>query len=131
MQERVEAELELIREQFPDVEYRDEGRWVFIPSYDLPQGWNRDVTPVAFQINNGHPTDLPYGIYVPAGILFDGNVPENYRELAKNSPPFGGSWGLFSWTPEEGTWKPTADVRSGANLLDWVKSFRRRFAEGA
>ena len=131
MQERIDAELELIREEHPQLEYFPEGRWVRVPDYSLGEGWNRDVTPVAFQINEGHPAALPYGIYVPAGLLFQGNVPSNYTEPAQTPPPFTGSWGLFSWTAEEGTWKPATDVRSGANLLDWVKSFGRRFAEGA
>lgn len=131
MEERLQAELRLVREKYPRTEYFPEGRWVRVPDYALPEGWNRDITPVAFQINEGHPAALPYGIYVPAGLLFQGKVPANYTEPGNNPPPFGDSWGLFSWTPEESTWKPAADVRSGANLLDWVKSFARRFAEGA
>ena len=131
MQERIEAELELIREQYPDVEYREEGRWALVPSYPLPEGWNRKVTEVAFQISEGHPGAAPYGFYVPDGVLFDGNVPGSYTEPAGNAPPFQGSWGFFSWGEDEATWKPAADVRSGANLLDWVKSFGHRFAEGA
>ena len=54
-------------------------------------------TDVAFQINEGHPVTPPYGIYVPSGIQFRGEVPNNYTDQASSSLPFGGMWGLFSW----------------------------------
>ena len=131
MLQRIEAELALVRERYPNVEYREEGRWVHVPSYPLPDGWNRDVTPAAFQVNEGHPGAHPYGFYVPAGIQFQGAPPQNYTEPAKNAPPFEGVWGFFSWAPIDGTWQPTADVRVGSSLLSWIDSFRHRFVEGA
>ena len=130
MQARIEAELTLIRQWFPDVEYRLEGCWVCVPSYPLPEGWNRERTDVAFQISQGHPVQPPYGFCVPAGIQFRGNTPNNYTEPIANQPPFEGTWGLFSWTPAAKSWKPTADVQEGANLLDWVKGFKDRFNDG-
>ena len=130
MQERIEEELELIRQRFPDVEYQEEGYWVCVSSYSLPEGWNRETTEVAFQISQGHPGTPPYGMYVPSGLRFQGEKPNNYDEPAGNEPPFVGSWGFFSWTPADGNWIPSADVRSGVNLLDWVKGFMDRFEEG-
>ncbi len=130
MQERISEELALIRQRFPDVEYREEGRWVRIPSYPLPEGWNREATPVAFQILDSHPGTPPYGIYAPAGIQFQGAAPNNYKEPADNQPPFEGTWGVFSWAPDDGQWRPTADVRKGSNLLNWVVGFADRFGEG-
>ena len=38
MQERIKEELSLIRHSFPDVVYREEGRWVCVSSYPLPEG---------------------------------------------------------------------------------------------
>ena len=66
-------------------------------------------------------------------MLFDGSLPGSYTEPAENSAAiWQGSWGLLLLGARgRGNWKPAANVRSGANLLDWVKSFRRRFAEGA
>ena len=129
MQERIEQELALIRQKFPDVEYREEGRWVRVSSYPLPQGWNREMTDVVFQILEGHPTTPPYGMYVPAGMRFQGDVPDNYTEPASNTPPFGGEWGVFSWSHDE-PWKPTSEIWKGANLLHWVRGFKDRFEEG-
>ncbi len=130
MQERIDDELALIRQRFPDVEYRREGQWVRVPSYPMSGGWNRTETDVAFQIGEGHPGTPPYGIYVPAGIKYQDAIPSNYKEPADNAPPFEGSWGVFSWSPDDGEWRPTADIRKGSNLLNWVIGFANRFREG-
>ena len=95
MQERIEEELELIRQRFPDVEYQEEGYWVCVSSYSLPEGWNRETTEVAFQISQGHPGTPPYGMYVPSGLRFQGEKPNNYDEPAGNEPPFVGVVGVL------------------------------------
>lgn len=130
MQERIIQELALLRQRFPDLEYREEGRWVRIPSYVLPSGWNRSVTDVALQIPVGFPGTPPYGIYTPAGLMFNGARPDNYNEPASTQPSFGGTWGLFSWTTLDGQWRATTDLVSGYTLLDWVIGFGNRFREG-
>ncbi len=130
MEERIEQELALLRSRFPDLEYKEEGRWVRIPSYPVPEGWNRSATGVAFQIPPGHPGSPPYGIYVPGGLMFKGERPNNYTEPASNQPPFGGTWGVFSWAPQDGQWRATADLVTGSNLLNWVLGFADRFREG-
>ena len=130
MQERINQELALIRHRFPRVGYYEEGHWVLIPSYPLPDEWNRDTTDVAFQIQNGYPGTPPYGIYVPSGIRFQGGVPGNYKEPVANKPPLEGAWGVFSWAPADRDWMPTNDIRKGANLLNWVLGFSDRFREG-
>lgn len=128
MRDRIEAELELLRTRYPELEHRADGRWVRIPSYPLPPGWNRPRTEIAFQIPTQYPATPPYGFYVPTGINYNGRRPNNCAD--NNAPPFGGSWMLFSWKPD-GDWIPAADLRSGHNLLNWVMGFRQRFAEGA
>ncbi|MGH7412197.1 MAG: E2/UBC family protein [Candidatus Methylomirabilis sp.] len=130
MQERIEQELALLRQHYPKLEYLPAGKWVRIPSYPLPADWNRSATDVAFQIPEAYPGTPPYGIYVPAGILFNAARPNNYTEPANTQPPFGGTWGIFSWAPEDGQWRPGATVTSGSNLLNWVRGFAHRFREG-
>ncbi len=128
MEERIQRELELLRTRY-SVEFVEEGRWARIASYPFPPGWNHQATDVAFQIPVGYPGTPPYGIYVVAGIAFNGQPPDNYREPAPTQPPFGGSWGIFSWQPEE-PWRATADIISGSNLMNWVMGFAARFREG-
>ena len=130
MEERIHKELALLRQRYPDLEYKEESQWVRIPSYLLPAGWNRSTTDVSFQILVGYPGTPPYGIYTAAGLLFNGSRPDNYVEPAPTQPPFGGTWGIFSWAPKEGQWRPTADLSTGSNLLNWVMGFADRFREG-
>jgi len=130
MEERIKKELELLRKRYPDLAYKEEGGWIRIPLYPLPEGWNRPSTDVAFQIPVAFPGTPPYGIYVPLGILFHEARPNNYAEPASTQPPFPGPWGIFSWTPRDGQWRPTADPIAGSNLLNWVMGFADRFREG-
>jgi hypothetical protein len=121
-------ELKLLRREYPDLEYREDGEWFRVPLIQLPPGiWNRDETPVCFQAPPGYPGNPPYGFCVPAGLrLSDGRLPNNYSEPV--STPFGGQWGKFSW--QNDNWRPTGDVLSGSNLLNFVRTFHHRFREG-
>jgi hypothetical protein len=130
MQERIDQEIALLRSRFPELEYWPEGQWVRIPFYPLPEGWKRNSTEVAFQIPASYPAGPPYGIYVPAGLLFQGARPDNYNEPAPTQPPFPGSWGIFSWSTIDGQWRATADLSSGYNLMNWVRGFADRFHQG-
>jgi len=129
MNGRIKKELDLLRRRYPDLEYHDDSQWVKIPAYPLSEGWDRTPTDVAFQIQLQYPGTPPYGIYVPAGITFKGEKPNDYTEPAGNQPPFGGSWGVFSWTIE-GQWRATSDLVTGSNLSNWVSSFADRFSQG-
>jgi hypothetical protein len=130
VKERIEEELVLLRGRWADIEYLPEGHWFRIREYPLPAGWNRTSTAVAFQPQVSHPGTPPYGIYVPAGLTFNGQRADNYVEPAPAQPPFGGAWGIFSWTPSDGEWRPAADPRAGSNLLNWALGFADRFREG-
>ena len=99
-----------------------------VPAYQIPNGWNRAETDVAFQIAEGYPRQPPYGFYVPSGLLFEGDTPGSYTEPAHNQPPFGGVWGFFSWAPDD--WKPATEIGQGTNLLNWVNGFKERFRDG-
>jgi hypothetical protein len=128
LEERIQKELELLQTRY-NVDFNEDGRWARIKSYPLLPGWNRSTTDVAFQILVGYPGTPPYGIYVPVGIAFNGQPPNNYQEPAPTQPPFGGTWGIFSWQPD-GQWRATADIISGSNLMNWVMGFAGRFGEG-
>jgi len=131
LEERIKAELEMVRQQFPSVVYRPEERWVCVSAYPLPEGWSRPSTDVAFQIPSGYPSAPPYGIYVPQGLTFKGNDPSDYTSNAGTQPPFGGVWGFFSWAPVGDDWIPRSAIEHGPNLLHWVRGFAERFEDGA
>jgi len=87
MQGRIDTELALLRKFNAAIEYVSQGQWVRLLRHPLPPGWNRSETAVAWQIPPGYPGTPPYGIYVPAGLLFNGARPANYAEPAGTQPP--------------------------------------------
>jgi hypothetical protein len=125
------AEHSLLLKFFEETERQ--GSWFRIPAYPVSQlhAWNRESTDVAFQASPTHPATAPYGFYVLAGLRCDGECPQNYSEAPSARPPFPGDWGMFSWSiADNGTWVPRVDLVSGANLLNYVRSFADRFKEG-
>jgi len=129
MQERIDQELILLRNRWPNLEYVKEGQWIRIPSHALPEGWNPSVIDVAFTIPVQYPGTPPYGIYAPAGLTYKGQQPDNYV-VAPQQPPFGGTWWIFSWQPEPSQWRPTGNIVSGSNMVNWVIGFAERFRAG-
>ena len=127
--ERVQDELRLLRQHYPDLEFQEDGTWVLIPKYSVPPGiWNRDEVAVCFQFPLGYPGNEPYGIYVSPKIeLSQGGEVLNRTDTAE--PPFEGEWVKFSWDIPE--WHATADLQSGSNMLNFVLTFYSRFEEGA
>lgn len=131
--ERLEQELALLGSAYPDLEYRvvDGVHWVRIPAYTVPSGWAHQGNAVAeaeiaFQI----PTQAgqaPYAFYVrPPLTLAAGGTPSNYTATA--TTPWGSDFAQFSWSPNE-PWVPKADIRTGANMLNFARSFAERLRE--
>ena len=128
MGDRIQEELQLLRQRFPGLEFWEDGRWVFLPHYTLPSGiWERDEVAVCFQIPPGYPGQKPYGFYVsPRVQLKGGGEVKNRTDSAE--PPFAGEWAKFSW--DLPAWHATADLQAGSNLLNFVLTFRARFEQG-
>lgn len=126
--ERMQAELDLLREVFPDAQAS--GDWVLLPNQSLPEGWSPTQIDVALLVPSGFPGTSPYGIYVPSNLSFRGEAPKDFTPNCGQELPFPGTWGRLSWAVER-DWVPTTSVRSGASLLRYVRSFHQRFAEGA
>ncbi len=130
--DRINEEIKLLRKYYPNLKWVEDKSWVLIPDYKLPEGlvWNKLSMNICFQIPSGYPATPPYGIYVPSDLLFNNQVPLNFQQPAKNSPPFEGIWGILSWAPVNGEWKLENDILKGSNLLNLVSSFSQRFKEG-
>jgi hypothetical protein len=126
--DRLEEELELLRTGYPDLEYRlvDGAHWVRIPAYPVPTGWSHDKVEVVFEIP-GQVGQAPYAFRVrPPLLLARGGQPSNYTETAATA--WGSDFAQFSWSPAE-PWIPKADVRAGANMLNFARSFGDRLRE--
>ncbi len=127
-EKRLADELALLRTAHPDVEDRsvDGAVWARIPEYSVPDGWSAQSVELAFQIPV-QAGQAPYGFYVrPALKLANGTVPSNYTAAA--TTPWGDDFAKFSWSPLE-QWIPKVNVREGANMLNFVRSFADRFQE--
>jgi hypothetical protein len=129
--ERLELELALLKGRFPVASRERE--WFLIPDYRVGvEGWNREATAVAFRAQAGYPAAQPYGLFVPSGIRFRDVLPQNYQEPAGDKPPFPPTvWGLFSWGPDDGEWRPATTPGAGSNLLNFAVGFSARFHQGA
>jgi hypothetical protein len=126
MMERILAEIELVRADFPDLEFRDEDFWARIPGYPIPDGWGPITVEIAFQAPRDIFAQRPYGFWVrPPLVLPEGAPPTNTSGPVQTG--FGEGWQQFSWEPDG--WEPGPDPTSGNNLRDFVRSFRRRLAE--
>ena len=125
---RVSRELELVRGFYPEVQYLEDGRWVRLPRYQIPEGvWAIDEVEVCFQVPDSYPGQSPYAFYVqPSLRLIDGSVPDNFEITCATA--FAGSWGKFSWIME--LWQPTTDPEQGSNLIDFIRSCGYRLREG-
>jgi hypothetical protein len=131
--DRPDEEIMLLRSVYEDLESRavDGTQWILIPTYPVPEGWSYRGNPIAeaeiaFQIpaQVGQP---PYGFFVrPPLIVASGAIPSNYTAGA--TTPWGADFALFSWAPEE-PWIPKTDLRAGANMLNFARSFRDRLED--
>lgn len=125
--ERIQDEVNLIKSRYPASEFKGNG-WVLIPRYPLPEGWSQKEISLCFQIPVAYPGTAPYGIYVPSDLKFNNQAPDNFQAQVQNVPPFDGTWGMLSWSPE--TWFPAAEINKGSNLFNLVVSFHDRFKSG-
>jgi len=131
--QRLEQELALLRSAYPDLEHirQDELDWVRIRSYPLPDGWEYQraavsTAEVAFRIP-AQIGEAPYAFFVrPRLTLSEGRTPANYT--AEAATPWGQDFAQFSWAIE-GSWVPKANIRAGANMLNFARSFAQRLGE--
>jgi hypothetical protein len=126
MSQRFDEEVALVRSAYPDLEVKPDG-WARIPAYPCPEEiWGLTAVEVAFSFPAGLPGQPPYAFLVRPGLTRPGGV-DNYS-YPVTVPGFGEGWGQFSWSPED--WRPGPDVKRHSNMLDFVRSFAERLAQG-
>ena len=123
--ERRHREVELLRQQYPQVEHGPDLDWVMFKDFSLPPGWDRDTTDVLVLIPLGYPETAPDNFYVRNGLhLLSGNAPGNFAE---GQVVLGDSWAQFSYHAD--TWAPTRDLWSGDTLVTFMVAVERRLKE--
>ena len=125
---RLDEESLLISEFFASA--RRSGHWFLVPDDTRARrlGWTPDPFPVAFHAQERHPGEAPYGIFVPSSARVNGRPPDNFESTSAYQPPFEGNWGVLSWSCDP--WIPKAQIREGANLLNFLLTFEHRFRQG-
>ena len=127
-EQRIAEELVLLRTVYPGLEHRElnGAHWARIPAYPVPDGWSARSVEIVFQIPV-QPGQAPYAFCVrPVLLLANGSTPSNYTAAAVT--PWGADFAQFSWSPTQ-SWVPKADIRQGANMINFARSFADRFAE--
>jgi hypothetical protein len=127
---RLESELEMLRQLFPQAVYCESARWVRIPNYRLPPGvWEQAEVELCVQVPENYPGQAPYAFYTFPAVRAraTGGLPNSSTYPAQT--PFGADWLKFSWSVEP--WLPKNDPMAGCNLLNFVLSAGNRLREGA
>jgi hypothetical protein len=118
--QRVYREALLLARQFGVVDYDDEdGRWVYIPRFPLPAGWDRRTTGLLLVLPSGYPHVPPGGFYIDRFLRTrSGRRVDHYFEERGDYNPYADKgWGWFCIHLDRGAWQPTGDVLRGDNLL--------------
>lgn len=124
--ERVQAEIELLRKRYPDLECIGDG-WCRLARYELPDGWSVGEVELAFRVPPDLPGETPYAFWTrPSVTKNDGGKPSN-ADGALVSTGFGEGWQQWSWQLED--WNPGDTPRDGSNMVDHVRSISYRFKE--
>jgi hypothetical protein len=127
--DRCREELELLRKNWPELDFREEGLWVRIPRYQVPGDlWDRDEVEIALQLPPDLPGQQPYGFYVRPPLTLKERGPIGSYKVPV-ATPFEPDWGMFSWQLVE--WHSRDDILSGTNMVNFVISFADRLRQGA
>lgn len=127
MRDRIQAELEILREIYGDVQAGPDGDWVLINGYKLPPGWNKEQIKLLILIPPGYPTTPPDNFYVNNELrLANGSVPGS---TTCDKQIQGKPWLQFSYHVESPSWSPHADILKGHNLLTFMRGVEERLCE--
>ena len=127
MLDRRQAEIELLRHKYGDLEVGPSLEWALFKAFPLPSGWATNVTELLVTIPQGYPFTPPDNFYVSPGLkLASGASPGNYSEGVSL---LGRQWGQFSFHPEKEQWKPSSDLLDGHNLLTFMLQVEKRLGE--
>jgi len=127
MDERRLKELALLEQRYGEIEHGPNLDWVIIKAFKLPPGWNRECTRLLIIMPPGYPVTPPDNFYVDTGLRLASGAPlSGYSEPVSQ---LGQNWGQFSHHVDSNTWRPSPDNLSGDNLLTFMLSVERRFAE--
>jgi hypothetical protein len=124
MHERVQQEINLLKEEYPGLQYGQGLDWVLLPQYVLPLLYNIEQTPLLWLIPPGYPQTGPDDFFTDGDLRLKNGINPPSFNLGPNSSsgvaPIPGNWGWFSWHPEN--WLPATTIEKGDNLFTFLRS---------
>lgn len=125
MFQRIIDEVDRLRKKFPDIGVGEQGNWLLVPRFPLPEGrFEQDQTPLLIVIPPGYPNTGPDNFFVRQDLrLIGGSTPPAFNQNSNSSSgpaPVEGSWGWFSWHPH--AWRPSAQIEKGDNLETYLRA---------
>ncbi len=124
--ERLQAELQLLKRRYPELEARDDG-WCRFASYSLPDGWSSQQVELAFRVPENLPGEIPYAFWTRPVLTLSGGGPPSNADGPPVEIVFGSGWQQWSWQLED--WRPADTPAAGSNMVDHVRSIGYRFEE--
>jgi len=125
--DRRQAEIELLRRKYGDLEVGPNLDWVLFKAFPLPSGWSAKVTEMLVTIPEGYPFTPPDNFYVSLGLRLASGAMQGY--YTEGWGLLGRPWGQFSFHPEKEHWKPSPDILDGHNLLTFMLQVEKRLGE--
>ncbi|MGH2352755.1 MAG: E2/UBC family protein [Chloroflexota bacterium] len=124
---RVDQEVGLLLRWFDQVDYDHVGRnWVLVHEYPLPHRFNKPSTPALLLIPADYPQVPPDGLFIDKGL----NIPGHYFQQQDRRNPFGDKdWAWLCAHLAQRSWRPSADVVGGDNLVTLLGLYATIFAE--
>lgn len=124
---RVYQEALLLARQFGMVDYDEEdGHWVRIPDFPLPEGWDRPVTELLLVLPSGYPHVPPNGFFIDRYLRTQRGrrIDHYFEERGEYNPYSEKGWAWFCIHLDRNAWRPTGDVLRGDNLVKLVALIR-------
>jgi hypothetical protein len=134
---RVKREVALLRLRFKKVEYDDLGyRWVHLPTFELPEGWNKRETELLVLLPPAYPQLPPDGFFLDRRLTTRrGQTPGHYFQEHSSHNPYadrGWAWYCMHVSSEgRGGWRATADILEGDSLLTYIELIRLVLSQAA
>ena len=127
MQDRRQAEIELLRHKYGELEVGPNLDWVLFKAFPVPPGWSTKLTEMLVMIPQGYPLTPPDNFYTDNDLFLSGGGEPGNTSRGQNHA--GRQWRQFSYHVEAGDWQPHADPFRGHNLLTFLAGVAKRLGE--
>lgn len=119
-QRRVLQEAMLLARHYGEAEYDDQGgKWLYLPSFPLPAGWDRPTTGLMWVLPGSYPHLPPDGFYVDRFLRtrHGKRIGHYFEERGTYNPYADRGWAWFCIHLHPGAWRPSGNVAQGDNLF--------------